>query len=411
MNVKHLLRLIFFMVLIALVLAKGHKGHHHSKHSNKKDVQEHSDEEVEQHHHHHHHHEKSSDENSSGDDDDDDNDDDDDDNNDDNNDDNDDDNNDDNDDDNNDDNDDGDDDSTGEEVESEEQLKFKDNDDNNEDSDPEQNEDEEGAEAETDNADNGDEVEAVTDEGDDNQEEPTDVGDTENIVNDCDAIKTYLGVEKESAIKECSFNDKGKVNYIYIDDENLTEEDVKKIYTYDSIAKLNIYWNGNQYTIDKAAVLPILEYLSVFNTKGGALNLSALNSLNKLSILEISAPSSKDVYVKSGSFKEFKALKTLYLKQFQFSQVIVDEVGSLENIEEIKCESCGFSTGLNYESFKNLSKLRTLHITSYNKYGKPLNEIPIAFTEITSLKTLILTRQNINIIPEQLSNLTNLEVL
>jgi len=53
------------------------------------------------------------------------------------------------------------------------------------------------------------------------------------------------------------------------------------------ISQRKIYWKGNQYTIDKAAALSNVETLSVFNTKGGALNLSGLSSYSKLSTLYV----------------------------------------------------------------------------------------------------------------------------
>lgn len=404
MNVKHLLRILFFMVLIALVLAKGHKDH--SKHSNKKDIKKQSDiSDDEKEVKHGHHHYKSSDEdsgsdNSSGDDDDDD--------------------------------DDDNDDDTEEEIKGDKPLKYKDNnedeEDDNEDSDQDDNNDNGEAEAETDNDDNDVEIETETDNDDEqptttnnaNQSEtttenaePTEtsvIGDITPIVNDCDAIKSFLG-EKESNIKDCTFDDAGKITYLYFSDDKLTEEEIEKIYSYNSITNLHIYWKGNQYTIDKAVALINLTDLSIFTTKGGQLNLSAWDTFEKINTLIVAAPSSKSVHVKIGSFKGFKALRNLQLRQFHFSQVIIDEIGKLENLEEINCDSCGFSSGLNYESFKNLSNLRTIHFTSFNKYSSPIREIPIPFTEIKSLRTLIMTRQKISEIPEELANLTNLEVL
>ncbi|ORX42389.1 hypothetical protein BCR36DRAFT_374539 [Piromyces finnis] len=255
-----------------------------------------------------------------------------------------------------------------------------DNEEGNEDSDPEQNNEDEGAEVAEDNDNNSEDDddinidEAIENESDGEQRKMIlEDEDIKPIINDCDAIKTFLGAEKESSINECVFNDKGQIISLYFNDIDLTDEDIEKIYSYNTITTL-----------------------SIFNSLGGALNLSALNSFEKINTLEIGAPSTKHVYVKSGSFKEFQTLLLMKLV--------------LGKYEEIKCESCGFSTGLNYEAFKNLSKLRTLHFTSYNKFGSPLKEIPISFTEILSLKTLILTRQKITEIPEQLSHLVNLEV-
>ncbi|ORX42390.1 hypothetical protein BCR36DRAFT_416137 [Piromyces finnis] len=348
MNTKQLIRILFFMVLITLALTKGYnKGHNNLKHSNnRKDIKKH------------------------------------------------------------------------EEIHEDEPVNAgDDNEEGNEDSDPEQNNEDEGAEVAEDNDNNSEDDddinidEAIENESDGEQRKMIlEDEDIKPIINDCDAIKTFLGAEKESSINECVFNDKGQIISLYFNDIDLTDEDIEKIYSYNTITTLKIHWTGKQYTINQAASLPYIDYLSIFNSLGGALNLSALNSFEKINTLEIGAPSTKHVYVKSGSFKEFQTVKTLILKQFHFSQVIIDEVGTLENIEEIKCESCGFSTGLNYEAFKNLSKLRTLHFTSYNKFGSPLKEIPISFTEILSLKTLILTRQKITEIPEQLSHLVNLEV-
>jgi len=225
--------------------------------------------------------------------------------------------------------------------------------------------------------------------------------------NDCYEIQ----VSYSESIKECSINQKGEITYLYIDDKLLTEEDFDKIYSYTDITQLRIYWRGNQSAIDKAVNLSNINYLHIFNTKGGNINISALETLQNITKLEISAPSSKDVRIDSKIFKNLTSLKIINLTQFKLSQENIDDIGKSTNLEEFNCNACSYINVSNYEPLKNLTKLHTIHFTSYNKYGSPIKEIPIAFTEIPSLRILILTRQKISVIPDEVANLKNLEIL
>ncbi|OUM68754.1 hypothetical protein PIROE2DRAFT_3440 [Piromyces sp. E2] len=106
--------------------------------------------------------------------------------------------------------------------------------------------------------------------------------DEKTINNDCEALVTYLNRKGiTDALSECSVNEKGELDYI---DRLLIEEDIDKIFSYETVTKLVLIWQNTKYTIDKIANLKNLEELEIYNSKGGTLDLTSMQ-FDKLNIL------------------------------------------------------------------------------------------------------------------------------
>jgi hypothetical protein len=232
--------------------------------------------------------------------------------------------------------------------------------------------------------------------------------------NDCEAIKTYLtekNINNEKTIEECIYNDNGRLSKLKLDDSKISEDDVKRILSYDTIENLTVYWSGSQYTIDFIHNLSNLKSLRLFIKKGGKINLKLLSTLNKLTNLELTCPYTNSFSLEENSLKGLKAIKTLYFKEFVLSQNVINEIGQLSSIEKIDFESCDFSQEINYSPLIYLKELSHIKLYSYNKYGKPIYNIPLAFYSITSLKELTIAHQHLTSISEDILNLKNLEYL
>jgi len=235
-------------------------------------------------------------------------------------------------------------------------------------------------------------------------------------VDDCTVIKN---IAEEKGIvdyfddeSDCIVNENGKVTDLYIhDEEGLTEDDIEKILSYDTITKLSVYWRGSQIVLDKISNMKNVEFLSIFTAEKDSFSLENLKSLKKLTNLEITCPRTRKFSLEKNSLKYLTNLKRLSFKEFKLSQIMISEISNLTKLERLEFNSCSFRDGLDYSDFSKLTDLTELIISSFNRYGKPIMQIPSSFYDLTKLKSLHMNRQRIGEISNDISKLKNLEDL
>jgi len=106
----------------------------------------------------------------------------------------------------------------------------------------------------------------------------------------------------------------------------------------------------------------------------------------------------------------FKYAEYLLIEDVQFTQDSINEIANLSNLKELIITDSGFTNSVDYNSLKKLKKLTTLEIVSKDNQEK-FEEIPEFVYSLTNLKRLVIKGQNIDIIPNKLSQLTNLEYI
>jgi len=237
----------------------------------------------------------------------------------------------------------------------------------------------------------------------------------EEKVDGCTAFKNIYA-ERDISVNfeddDCISDKDGNVTYLFFRDKNgLTEEDIEKIFSTETLTKINIYWTGSEIVKEKIPLLKNVETLSFFTTKGMELDIEVLKNLPKLIDLHVGCPQSRDFYLAENSLKYLTNLKRLSFKEFKLSQIMISEISNLTKLERLEFNSCSFRDGLDYSDFSKLTDLTELIISSFNRYGKPIMQIPSSFYDLTKLKSLHMNRQRIGEISNDISKLKNLEDL
>ncbi|ORX57947.1 L domain-like protein [Piromyces finnis] len=135
------------------------------------------------------------------------------------------------------------------------------------------------------------------------------------------------------------------------------------------------------------------------------LNLSHINNLKNLTSLYLdNYYSSTRRYIVT-DFKGLNNLKILSIGPYYVNKDDIEEISTLESLEELYLINCRFDEGTDLNLLKNLKNtLKILNLSS-NK----LVEIPETIKELKNLKILNLSHNDIKEFPESLNELTNLE--
>jgi len=209
--------------------------------------------------------------------------------------------------------------------------------------------------------------------------------------NNCNEIKEYLenkSLNYTKTIEKCNINDQGKVIELKINNEDLQEEDVNKILSYDSIKNLEyvvVFNEGEEEDTPYSHVL--LPHPGYSKFPSVIVNLPELEILNfnykNFRYIKYS-PDLNYISIEDGFLKLSKNLKKLTLSQVEFSNENMKELSTLTNLEELKLIYClydkdGFTP---FENHENLSKLSIINTKGYKKL------IPNHIEKIKSLKEL-----------------------
>jgi len=237
----------------------------------------------------------------------------------------------------------------------------------------------------------------------------------EEKVDDCTVIKNIYserGISVKFEDDDCVSDKDGNVSYLYFrDNKGLTEEDIEKIFSFETLTEINILWIGSEIVKEKIPLLKNVETLSFYSRNGLKIDIEILKNLPKLTDLHVGCPENKNFSLTENSLKYLTNLKRLSFKELRVSQMILNEICSLTKLQSLEFENSSFADDLDYSGFTKLTDLTELIISGYNRYGKPTMGIPSTFYNLTKLKTLYMVRQNISEISNDISNLKNLEIL
>jgi len=211
----------------------------------------------------------------------------------------------------------------------------------------------------------------------------------------CNEIKEYLenkSLNYTKTIEKCNMNDQGKVIELKVNNENLQEEDVNKILSYDTIKNLEyviVFNEGEEQDTPYSHILLPHPGYSKFP--------SAIVNLPELEILDFNyenfryikySPDLNYISLEDGLLKLSKNLKKLTLSQVDLNNENMKELSALTNLEELKLNYCLFDKD-GFTSFENHENLLKLSIINTKGYGKI---IPNHIEKIKSLKELYIQK-------------------
>jgi len=234
------------------------------------------------------------------------------------------------------------------------------------------------------------------------------------FADDCNEIKEYL--EKKSlnyttTIEKCSMNDQGKVIELKVNNEDLQEEDVNKILSYDSIKNLEyiVVFNKSEEP-DSLYSYPIIPHPGYSGFPSVIVNLSELEELNfnynhYRSIKYF--PDIKQISIEDEIFKMPKNIKILTLSQIDLSNENLKELSTLTNLEEINFNHCKFGED-GFTHFENNNKIIKLSIINSKAHS---NAIPDHIGKIKSLKKVYIEKNKCKDESYDFTELENLESL
>ncbi|ORX66389.1 L domain-like protein [Anaeromyces robustus] len=230
---------------------------------------------------------------------------------------------------------------------------------------------------------------------------------------DCKEIQKYISKNVNKNVDKylltCKVNSNGKVTQLKISDSELTDENIKKILSYNTITEL--------YYISECNSGSCVKKREQFPSA-----ISKLTNLRRLSFFSNHYLENKNKYehyyykINSNTIKPLKKLNHLYFDFVKFSKDYTNEIASLTNIESMKLYNCQFE---DLSALKNLTKLKSLKIvakkivdsTRLSTNDTQLSEIPKFVYSLKNLDTLVLNGHLISNIPDELSTLKKLEWL
>jgi len=236
-----------------------------------------------------------------------------------------------------------------------------------------------------------------------------------NAKGKCAEIKSYLNdknISYDDNISSCVVNDKDEIIELSIQNQSLSEEDVNKLLSYDSINKLYycIYYGEVNYD-DYEKYGP---EFNVFPT-----NLKDLPNLNELYLhyyrKEQIAHTYTTIYtekIKENVLKDLE-IKSLTLNGINFDSSTLKEINSLSNLESLSIINGNLSE-VNLDDLKNNNKLTELYIgyNDLNYYDGIYNPNKLNISNVKTLKKLTISHffldQNL---VDELASLTFLEEL
>jgi len=187
---------------------------------------------------------------------------------------------------------------------------------------------------------------------------------------ECEELKEYFE-DKGYYIGNCENNADGKVDKIIINDSNmdtdtgLTEEDLNKILSYDTITSINysISVDGYYYRYsDKLDEIPK--------------NVNKLTNLNKLKNLEsltisydatVAGGIGNDIYLAFGiiaenTLKDLTSLKNLRFYGIELTQKNIEDISTLTNLEKLYIIDSVIKDSNDYESLSKLENVKYLEV-------------------------------------------------
>jgi len=175
---------------------------------------------------------------------------------------------------------------------------------------------------------------------------------------ECEKFQNTLGNINNSTIN-CFTNEDGEINKLYIDNVDLTKEQVDQIFSYDLDDVTDLTYIVNVGSVDGEVPGQHLGYGEIP---------SSINKLSNLEYLTINYDSKLDGYTTvvnvtmEETFKDLDKLKSLTLRGINVSQHDINEISELDNLESLSFIYSYLGDGINYESLKNLDKLTTLKV-------------------------------------------------
>jgi len=234
--------------------------------------------------------------------------------------------------------------------------------------------------------------------------------------NNCNEIKEYL--EKKSlnytkTIEKCSMNDQGKVIELIVKNENLQEEDVNKILSYDTIKDLEyvVVFNSDPEVVDSIySSHPLIPHPGYSDFPYTVTHLPELEKLNfnyeNLRYVKY-YPYINYTSIEDGTFKLLKSIKNLTLSQVNITNENLREISTLVSLEELQFCICVIDND-GFMSFENLNNLLKLSII--NLKGM-VQVIPKYIGKIKSLKELHIEKGDCEEGSYDFNGLDNLEIL
>jgi len=231
---------------------------------------------------------------------------------------------------------------------------------------------------------------------------------------ECENLKNSLGTLNYSTFN-CYTNSEGEIYKLEINNQDLTEEQVNKLLSYD-LTELS-------YTIYCGRVNGTSppRHSGYSDVPSDIQNLKHLENLKIFYSSQIRTCTTNCIFnvlsdIDKGVLKDLKSLKSLEIEGFNISQDNIDDISTLENLEFLNLEYSYMKSNLNYTSFSNLKNLSVLHIlnssNSYRYKGSTvINSISDnLINNVPSLKELTITMPGNNVNIRKLSNLEKLDV-
>jgi len=225
-------------------------------------------------------------------------------------------------------------------------------------------------------------------------------------------IETYGTSDLENYY--CRDNDEGNIEYITIDDSVVNEETIEKLLSYkDTLTQLDLYWSGKESTISVVSQLTNIDDLTIYYN-ADSVDLTPLNNLTKLTkitSLIIFNLNEKNGILETGILSNLTGLQSLNLYFINLTQDIVDEIGTLTELEILGIFNGGFPSNIDYSSWENLKTILYLNIIGHRDGETALGEIPEVIYSLKQLQLLGITNQNIKTIDPAIAEFKNLVTL
>ncbi|ORX82658.1 hypothetical protein BCR32DRAFT_162166 [Anaeromyces robustus] len=201
-------------------------------------------------------------------------------------------------------------------------------------------------------------------------------------LDECERLKNYLSSKK--SIISCRNNDEGKIDYLSIDNHDLTEDDINEIFSYDSITSLT-------YEVRMMYEPP---YRNIPTSINNLKNLEILQIYYDDYINECSryCPEFYLNIIEKNTLKDLKNLKDLIISGIMITQDNIDEISTLTNLESLDFYHSSLGSSLDYKPLSNLDKVTSLYIIhGWNYYNYNIPEVSKYFSTNKNQKELIST--------------------
>eukprot|EP00833_Pecoramyces_ruminatium_P006953 jgi/Orpsp1_1/1180985/evm.model.c7180000075366.1 len=183
------------------------------------------------------------------------------------------------------------------------------------------------------------------------------------FANDCDEINKYVKNHSKTLKTEisCKVNDNGKVTELALRNQDLSDEDVNNIFSYDTITKAS-------YTILIEDVAIVDMYYPEILKDNFTDVFSKLPNLEEL-YLDYECYEEHHYYstyptkdIEKGILKLSKNLKKLTLEQIKLTTDDIKDIANLTNLEELELVQCSFENA-KFDSFKSLTNLKSVKLS------------------------------------------------